>query len=189
MQIPVRAGREIDERDRPGSAPVAIVNEAYAKANFGDANPLGHRVTIDHGDPPHKEIEIVGVTKNARYGDLRGEFPPVVYIPYNQGLYAKVEDMTFTLRTTGDPLRLSNTVREIVRQADPRVPLTDLKTETAQVDQTMNQEIVFARLCTGFAMLALVIACVGLYGTMAYTVARRTGEIGIWMAPAPGAET
>ena len=90
--------------------------------------------------------------------------------------------MTFALRTSGDPLRLAGTVREIVRQADPRVPVTDVKTETAQVDQTMNQEIVFAQLCTGFAVLALAIACVGLYGTMSYTVARRTGEIGIRMA-------
>jgi macrolide transport system ATP-binding/permease protein len=182
MEIPILAGRELDERDHPGSAPVAIVNEAYAKANFGDGNPLGQRVTIDFGKPPHKEIEIVGVAGNARYGDVRGEFPPVVYIPFNQGLYADVEDMTFALRTSGDPLRLAGTVREIVRQADPRVPVTDVKTETAQVDQTMNQEIVFAQLCTGFAVLALAIACVGLYGTMSYTVARRTGEIGIRMA-------
>jgi predicted lysophospholipase L1 biosynthesis ABC-type transport system permease subunit len=161
---------------------VAIVNEVYAKANFGDRNPLGQRITIQHSDPPYKEMQIVGVVRNARYGDLKGDFPPVVYIPFNQGLYVKVEDMTFALRVTGDPLRLAGTVREIVRQADPRVPVTDLKTETAQVDQTMNQEIVFARLCTGFAILALVIACIGLYGTMSYTVARRTGEIGIRMA-------
>src|SRR5436309_9904405 len=90
--------------------------------------------------------------------------------------------MTFALRTSGDPLRYVNTVREIVHQADPRVPVTNVKTQAAQIDQTMNQEILFANLCTGFAILALVIACVGLYGTMAYTVARRTGEIGIRMA-------
>jgi macrolide transport system ATP-binding/permease protein len=90
-----------------------------------------------------------------------------------------VEEMTFALRTSGDPLRYVNTVREIVRQADPRVPVTNVKTEAAQVDQIMNQEIVFARLCSAFAILALVISCVGLYGTVSYNVARRTGEIGI----------
>src|SRR5215470_18669154 len=90
--------------------------------------------------------------------------------------------MTFALRTSGDPLQYVNTVRTIVSQADARVPVTDVKTQAAQIDQTMNQEIIFARLCTAFAVLALLIACVGLYGTMAYTVARRTGEIGIRMA-------
>jgi ABC-type antimicrobial peptide transport system permease subunit len=106
----------------------------------------------------------------------------VVYIPFNQGSYYPVDDMTFALRTSGDPLRYVNTVREIVHQADSRVPVTNVKTQAAQIDQTMNQEIIFARLCTGFAILALVIACIGLYGTTAYTVARRTGEIGIRMA-------
>ena len=105
-----------------------------------------------------------------------------MYLPFNQGSYYPVDEMTFALRTSGDPLRYVNTVREIVRQADPRVPVTDVKTQAAQIDQTMNQEIIFARLCTAFAVLALLIACVGLYGTMAYTVARRTGEIGIRMA-------
>jgi ABC-type antimicrobial peptide transport system permease subunit len=90
--------------------------------------------------------------------------------------------MTFALRTSGDPLGYVNTVRAMVAQADARVPVTDIKTQAAQIDQIMNQEIIFARLCTAFAILALLIACIGLYGTMSYTVARRTGEIGIRMA-------
>ena len=90
--------------------------------------------------------------------------------------------MTFALRTDGDPLRYVAAVRTIVREADARVPVTNVKTQAADIDQTINQEIVFARLCSAFAILALVIACVGLYGTMAYTVARRTREIGIRMA-------
>ena len=90
--------------------------------------------------------------------------------------------MTFALRTDGDPLRYVGAVRQIVREADARVPVTNVKTQAADIDQTINQEIVFARLCTAFAILALVIACVGLYGTMAYAVARRTSEIGIRMA-------
>jgi ABC-type antimicrobial peptide transport system permease subunit len=90
--------------------------------------------------------------------------------------------MTYALRTTGDPLRYVNSVRDTVHQADDRIPLTKVKTQAAEIDQTINQEIVFAKLCTAFAILALIIACVGLYGTMTYTVARRRAEIGIRMA-------
>ena len=183
MQIPVLLGRAIDERDRPGSAAVAVVNEAYVKTNFGDRNPLGQHIVIHRlSQFGNREVEIVGVARNARYGALKGDFRDVVYVPFNQGSYYPVDEMTFALRTSGDPLRYVNTVREIVHQADPRVPVTNIKTQAAQIDQTMNQEIIFAKLCTGFAILALVIACVGLYGTTSYTVARRTGEIGIRMA-------
>jgi macrolide transport system ATP-binding/permease protein len=183
MQIPVLRGRAIDERDRPGSQAVAVVNEAYVKTNFGERNPLGRHIVI-HRRPPleSRDVEIVGVVKNARYGALKGDFRDVVYIPFNQGSYNPVDDMTFALRTSGDPLRYVHTVREIVHQADARVPVTNVRTQAAQIDQIMNQEIVFAKLCTGFAILALVIACVGLYGTMTYRVARRTSEIGIRMA-------
>ena len=90
--------------------------------------------------------------------------------------------MVYALRTSGDPLRYVNAVREIVRRADARVPVSEVRTQAADIDQTINQEITFAELCSGFAMLALVIACVGLYGTVSYNVARRTGEIGIRMA-------
>src|SRR6202035_5810154 len=106
---------------------------------------------------------------------------PVIYVAYNQG-YPEPQQMVYELRTKGNPLRQVNTVREIVHRADPLVPIAEVKTQVAEIDQTINQEIVFAELCTGFAMLALVIACVGLYGTVSYNVARRTGEIGIRMA-------
>src|SRR5258708_4648303 len=183
IQIPVLRGRAIDERDRPGSPPVAVVNEAYVKTNFGDRNPLGQHVLIGRRPPfADQDVEIVGVVKNARYGALTGDFPDVVYVPFSQGTYYPVDEMTFALRTSGDPLRYANTVRQIVQQADSRVPVTNVKTEAAQVDQTMNQEIIFARLCSGFAILAWGIACVGLYGTTAYTVARRSRENGIRMA-------
>jgi ABC-type antimicrobial peptide transport system permease subunit len=90
--------------------------------------------------------------------------------------------MVYALRTLGDPLRYVDSVRETVRQADARVPVAEVRTQAADIDQTINQEITFAELCSGFAILALVIAGVGLYGTVSYNVARRTGEIGIRMA-------
>jgi macrolide transport system ATP-binding/permease protein len=180
MQIPILAGREIDERDQPGSLPVVVVNEFFAKASFGDQNPLGQHVSmLDRGAA--REAEIVGICKNARYGGLKENFRPVVYIPYNQG-YPQLNQMVYALRTAGDPLVYVKAVREVVHQADTRVPLSNVKTQVAEIDQTINQEIVFAELCTAFAILALVIACVGLYGTVSYNVARRTGEIGVRMA-------
>ena len=90
--------------------------------------------------------------------------------------------MVFALRTTGTPSVQASAARQILHQADAGVPMGGIRTLASEIDRGINQEIIFARLCTGFALLALVIACVGLYGTMAYTVARRTGEIGIRMA-------
>ena len=182
MQIPILLGRGIDDRDRPGSPAVAVVSEAFVKTHFGDRNPLGEHISMRRRQPSGDlDIEIVGVARNVRYGAIKGEFRDIAYFPFNQGA-TTVDGMTFALRTSGDPLRYVNTVRAIVNQADARVPVTDVKTQAIQIDQIMTQEIVFARLCTVFAVLALLIACVGLYGTMAYTVARRTGEIGIRMA-------
>ncbi len=186
MQIPMLAGRDFEESDRPGSRAVAVINEVFAKANFGDRNPLGQSLTLRQagrgkGDLPARDMEIVGVSRNARYGGLTRKIPPVVYIPYNQG-YPRPDQMVYALRTLGDPLRYVSSIRETVRQVDARVPVFDVRTQAADIDQTINQEITFARLCTAFAILALVIACVGLYGTMSYNVARRTGEIGIRMA-------
>jgi macrolide transport system ATP-binding/permease protein len=183
LQIPVLRGRGFDDRDRAGSLAVAVVSEAYVKTYLPDRNPLGQHISIARRPPlKDREVEIVGVAANARYGALKGAFRDIVYLPFSQDSYYPIDEMTFALRGSGDPLGYVNTVREIVRQADPRVPVTDVKTQAAQIDQTMNQEIIFARLCTAFAALALLIACVGLYGTMAYTVARRTVEIGIRMA-------
>ena len=157
-----------------------MINELFGRTYFGDQDPVGRHITL--AGPKPREMEIIGVSANARYGGLKGENPPVVYIPYNQGTFPPVQQMTYALRTAGDPLAYVKTVRDIVHQADARVPLTNVTTQAAEIDQTINQEIVFAKLCSGFAVLALVIACIGLYGTMAYTVARRTGEIGLRMA-------
>ena len=90
--------------------------------------------------------------------------------------------VTYALRTAGDPLRYVRSVHEIVREADSRIPVTNVVTQAAEIDRTISREITFAKLCTSFAVLALLTACVGLYGTMSYIVARQAGEIGIRMA-------
>jgi ABC-type antimicrobial peptide transport system permease subunit len=126
-------------------------------------------------------MEIVGIAKDTKYGGVKDKKRPILYMAYNQG-WPQPEAMIFELRTAGDPLLYVNTVRDIVHRADARVPVTDIKTEAAAINRLINQEIVFAELCSGFAILALVIACVGLYGTVSYNVERRTSEIGIRMA-------
>jgi len=163
--------------------PVAVVSDVFARACCGDEGAIGRHVRLARPGQRPVDLEIVGVAAPARYGPLNFDVPPVIYLPYAPVAEAiRLRAMTYALRTDGDPLRYVSTVREIVHDADGRVPVTDFKTQAADIDQTINQEIVFARLCTAFAILALVISCVGLYATMAYTVARRTNEIGIRMA-------
>jgi predicted permease len=184
MRIPILAGRDIEERDRPGSPAVAVVNEAFVKANLDGRNPLGQRLILSKSGKATdigRDMIIVGVCRNATYGSLTGAIPPVAYIPYDQG-FPEPGQMVYALRTSGDPLRYVKAVREVVQQADVRVPVSDVTTQVMEIDQTISQEITFARLSSGFAMLAVVIACVGLYSTVAYSVTRRTSEIGIRMA-------
>jgi predicted permease len=181
MQIPIRLGREMDERDRTDSPLVAVVNETFAKNNFADESPIGRHLALPRSCPKC-EIEIVGVSANVLYGGVKEPVWPTVFLPFTQGVWGPAQGMAYELRTTGNPLRFVDSVREIVHQADERVPLSEVKTQNALIDRTISQEIAFARLCTAFAILALTIACVGLYGTMSYNVARRTSEIGIRMA-------
>jgi len=181
MQIPILRGRDIEARDSSGSPMVALVNEAFAKQSFGDRNPLGQHQSMP-GACSKCDIEIVGVVANSLYGKLKGTMQPIVYLPFTQGAWGPVQQMYFELRTAGNPLGYVSAVRDIVRRADDRVPLADVKTQRTWIDETISQEITFARLCSALALLALAIACVGLYGTMSYNVARRTSEIGIRMA-------
>jgi ABC-type antimicrobial peptide transport system permease subunit len=133
------------------------------------------------GDSKTADIEIVGVSKAVKHQSLKREIPPVVYTPYGQDpqdLYG----MNFELRAAGAPLALAEAVRRVVREADSRIPVADIDTQDRIIDETISQERTFAALGGGFAVLAVLIACVGLYGTMAYSVARRTAEIGVRMA-------
>ncbi len=178
MQIPLLAGREIDDRDQPGSTPVAVISERLARTYFGNENPVGRRITL----PAEKrDLEIAGVSGNVRYGGLKNEEESAmtVFVPVSQ---FPADRVTYALRTAGDPLRFVQSVHEIVREADPRIPVTNVLTQAAEIDRTISREITFAKLCTGFAVLALLMACVGLYGTMSYSVTRQVGEIGIRMA-------
>jgi predicted permease len=189
LQIPLLRGRAIDERDRPGAPYVAVVNTEFVRSFFGDADPIGRQARMERFCPGC-DIEIVGVVANTLYGELKANWtgatpatpPPTIFVSYSQAVWGPVSDVTYQLRTVGDPLTPIGAVRDIVSRADSRVPVTRMKTQRALIDAEINQEVTFARLCTAFALLALMIACVGLYGTMSYGIARRTSEIGVRMA-------
>jgi predicted permease len=176
MRIPILAGREIDDHDQAGSTPVAVISERLARTYFGNENPVGRRIRfVDE----KRDLEIIGVSADLRYGPLKEENPMTVFIAVTQ---FSPEGMTYALRTAGDPLSYVNSVHEIVREADSHIPVTDVITQAAEIDRTISQEVTFAKLCSGFAVLALLIACVGLYATVSYNVERQVGEIGIRMA-------
>ena len=180
MGIRLLRGRDLEDRDGRGGAPAVVISDLFARTYFPDRDPIGRRIHL--GQPANLDFEIVGIAAEAHYGGLRRDVPPVVYMPYDQVAFPPLGQMTFVVRTDGDPLRYASTVRDIVRRADARVPLMRMRTQTREIEQSLNQEIIFARLCTAFAILAVLMACIGLYGTMAYGVTRRGPEIGIRVA-------
>jgi predicted permease len=178
MRIPILSGREIDDRDQPGSMPVAVISARLARTYFGNESPVGRQITLPE---EKRDVQIVGVSANLRYGGLKNEEENAMTVFVAASQFPP-DRVTFALRTAGDPLKFVQSVHQIAREADSRIPVTNVVTQAAEIDRTISREITFAKLCTGFAVLALVIACVGLYGTMSYNVARQVGEIGVRMA-------
>jgi len=181
MQIPILLGRDINEHDRADAPLVAVVNEAFVKAKLLGKSPLGERFVVPLTCATC-EIEIVGVSANASYGSLKEPGEPIIYLPFAQPAIRAVEEIVYEIRTTGNPLGVINAVRDIVHRTDGRLALSEVATQSDLIDRQISQQITFSRLCTAFALLALTIACVGLYATMSYNVIRRTREIGIRMA-------
>ncbi len=182
MQIPILLGRAIGEQDNADAPRIVVVNEVFAKTFFPGRDIIGRHFAFFDNEKPI-EVQIAGLARNSLYSSLKKEIPPVAYVPWSQVWPGWLLDgMYYEIRTLGNPLALANTVRQMVHQANPRLPVADLATQVRYIDNTIAPERTFADLCTCFGLLALLIACVGLHGTMAYAVARRTNEIGIRIA-------
>jgi predicted permease len=179
MQIPLVYGGDLSDRDTRSARVVAVINEAFAARHFPDRNPVGEQIRFN--DPENALATIVGVARNSLLTSLKQEIEPLVLFAYPQHL-ARISNMTFVARTATNPAAVAGSARRVLAAVDSRVPVTNIRTQAAQIRQTIGLERLFASLCSAFAILALVIASVGVYGTLAYSVSRRTGEIGIRVA-------
>jgi predicted permease len=184
MGIPLLVGRVFSAHDTATSPKVALINETMAREFFPGSSPIGRRFGLGGHPKPDSYCEVVGVVKDAKYFSLRERRRPAAYFPYTQSLDYYYYDLE--ARYSGDRGTIIAEVRDAVRQVDPRVPLTYQSTLAQQVDRSVTSQTLMARLSAFFGLLAVFLACIGLYGLMAYAVTRRTNEIGIRMALGAG---
>ena len=181
MGIPMIAGRAFTQRDAESPRRIAVVNQALVRKYFPHQNPIGRRFSMDDAKMKDRSwLEIVGVCANTRYAHLKEDPPPLHFDLYRQS--KDIGGVTYVVRTRMKPDALVPSLRAVVQKIDRDLPLMDVRTQRQQIDVTMLQERVFASLTAAFGILALALACVGIYGIMAYTVSQRTNEIGIRLA-------
>ena len=178
--IPILLGREIGVQDSGNGPRAAVINKKFAERFFGKTNPIGKKVQdIYPGNP--QEMEIVGVAADAKYNNLREKTPTRIYAPYFNPLWEHPYAI-FEIRTLADPASISAALRKVVHETNSALPPIQVHTMPGLVDDSLQTDRFIARLAGAFGLLAMLLASIGLYGIMAYTVARRTRDIGIRMA-------
>jgi predicted permease len=177
MGIPLLAGRGPQTGDTASRPKVAMINETVARKYFAGVWPVGKRFRWE-GEKDW--IEIVGIVKDAKFLKVRDDPPPTIYIPFLQS--PGMMDMSFEVRAAASTAAVANGIYSAVRALDPDLPAIEMRTQEEQIHSSLSTQRLFAKLAGLFGALGLTLACVGLYGIMAYNVSRRTGEIGIRMA-------